>query len=86
MRGVHDPSGPALNQLLAGAPFVVGNLWDVTDKDLDKLSMHCMEKLLDQEKGKENIVNALSKSRDVCKMKHAVGSAAVIYGIPAGLV
>ena len=42
-QGVYDPYGPALNYLLGGAAFVVGNLWDVTDKDIDKLSMKCME-------------------------------------------
>lgn len=43
--GVHDPYGGAIAYLLGGASFVVGNLWDVTDGDIDKLSMHCMGSL-----------------------------------------
>jgi separase len=78
-QGVFDPSGPALNYLLAGAPFVVGNLWDVTDKDIDKLSLECMRLLLDEE---ENVASALASSRKVCKLKFAVGCAPVVYGIP----
>eukprot|EP01041_Mallomonas_annulata_P004052 gene4052-8059_t len=44
--GVHDPQGPVLNYLLGGAPWVIGNLWDVTDKDIDRLSISCMHAVL----------------------------------------
>ncbi|KAF9110810.1 hypothetical protein BGX27_005860, partial [Mortierella sp. AM989] len=37
--GEFDPTGNAMNYLLAGCPTVVANLWDVTDKDLDRFSM-----------------------------------------------
>jgi separase len=43
-RGVHDALGTALYYLIAGAPFVMGNLWDVTDKDIDKLCMAHMQR------------------------------------------
>jgi len=33
--GDFEPSGMALKYLIAGAPAVVANLWDVTDKDTD---------------------------------------------------
>ncbi|KAF9436395.1 hypothetical protein BGZ76_004090 [Entomortierella beljakovae] len=36
--GEFDPTGNAMNYLLAGCPAVVANLWDVTDKDLDRFS------------------------------------------------
>ena len=32
----YEPEGIALTYLLAGAPCVVGNLWDVTDRDIDR--------------------------------------------------
>jgi Peptidase family C50 len=32
----YEPEGIALAYLLAGAPCVVGNLWDVTDHDIDR--------------------------------------------------
>lgn len=85
--GYHDPTGPALHYLLAGAPFVLGNLWDVTDKDIDKLSIDCMKKVfgdLADEKptGSGDIAEALRSSRKVCKLKNAVGCAPVIYGLP----
>ncbi|KAF9431145.1 hypothetical protein BGZ94_008295 [Podila epigama] len=36
--GEFDPTGNVMNFLLAGCPTVVANLWDVTDRDLDRLS------------------------------------------------
>jgi separase len=75
------------------APFVVANLWDVTDKDIDMLSMEFMNNLFSSylEKGLEgrtshSAASALVHARDVCKMKNAVGSAPVVYGIPLRLV
>ena len=32
----YEPEGIALSYLCAGAPCVVGNLWDVTDRDIDR--------------------------------------------------
>ena len=77
--GIHDPNGAALAYLLGGAPWTVGNLWDVTDKDIDKLSMSCMRKLLEKDSG---ISESLYLSRNECKMKFANGCAPVIYGLP----
>ena len=37
-RGAYHATGAALLWLCAGAPCVVGNLWDVTDGDLDLLT------------------------------------------------
>ena len=33
---LYEPEGIALSYLFAGAPCVVGNLWDVTDRDIDR--------------------------------------------------
>ncbi|KAF6164599.1 hypothetical protein GIB67_032827 [Kingdonia uniflora] len=34
--GNYNPEGVVLSYLLAGSPVIVANLWDVTDKDIDK--------------------------------------------------
>ena len=47
VRGVHDPCGAALGYLINGAPYALANLWDVTDKDIDKLSVECMKNIFD---------------------------------------
>ena len=137
--GVYDQSGPALVYLMRGASWVVANIWDVTDKDIDWLSIHCISAALpdlvtvesDRMKlpcdpqtlnkpilcGRETAVSvvtewqigeeriytadnvedspscrfhghvatALSKSRDICKLKYLVGASPVMYGIPTPL-
>lgn len=88
-----------MNYIIGGAGYVIANLWDVTDKDIDKLSIHCMQKLFsvshDPTGTASGIIDgtkphvpcmspaeALTASRDVCKLKNAVGSAPVVYGLP----
>lgn len=92
-----------VNYIIGGAGYVIANLWDVTDKDIDKLSIHCMEKLFTARPGASPLTagsvddtltdgrvngpyispaEALTASRDVCKLKNAVGSAPVVYGLP----
>ena len=41
--GDFDPSGMLANYLVAGTPAVVGMLWDVTDKDCDRLAIKAGE-------------------------------------------
>ncbi|KAI1324862.1 peptidase family C50-domain-containing protein [Xylariaceae sp. FL0255] len=36
--GDFEPYGPVWNYMLAGAPAVVGTLWDVTDRDIDRFA------------------------------------------------
>lgn len=39
--GAFEPSGMVLAYLVAGAPAVVGTLWDVTDRDCDRFAVRC---------------------------------------------
>ncbi|KAI8938024.1 hypothetical protein NX059_005698 [Plenodomus lindquistii] len=41
--GVYEPSGMLASYLTAGAPAVVGMLWDVTDKDCDRFAIRVGE-------------------------------------------
>lgn len=42
--GKYESYGTPLNYLHAGAPAVVGTLWDVTDKDIDRFSLKMLER------------------------------------------
>ena len=105
-RGVHDPWGVALSYLLSAGDstnnnsndnkrrceHVLGSLWDVTDKDIDKLSLQFMTVALPSSSNDSNMTSsvpvnvALVNAREVCKMKYAVGCAPVIYGLPSALI
>jgi len=83
--GDFEPYGTILAYILAGCPCVVGNLWDVTDRDIDRLTEEFLQSWLntpDQNQATNNICVHLNKARSTCKMSHLNGSAPVIYGLP----
>lgn len=41
--GEFEPYGPAWNYMMAGCPAVVGTLWDVTDRDIDRFTGKVLE-------------------------------------------
>lgn len=81
-----DRTGTPLNYMIAGSPSVTVNLWDVTDKDIDKLSTVVLEQvgLYDGSNaaGTLSTMEALPKARDSCKLKYLTGAAPVHYGVP----
>ena len=76
--------------LAPSSPTLVANLWDVTDKDIDKFSQSVFDKLSlnpmkERRSGNNNstsIVAAVAQSRDSCKLRYLTGAAPVVYGIP----
>ena len=56
--------------------IVLGNLWDVTDKDLDKLTIAILDDFLS---GKD-LVESVHRNRNICKLKYLNSAAMIIYG------
>ncbi|CAJ1949867.1 unnamed protein product [Cylindrotheca closterium] len=79
-----DPEGIALSYLCAGAPCVVGNLWDVTDHDIDRFSISLFEKFFGESGNHsfESLGYCVANSRSSCKLRYIVGCAPVCYGVP----
>lgn len=46
--GCYAPQGTALSYLLAGSPVVVANLWEVTDKDIDRFGKAMLDAWLNE--------------------------------------
>jgi separase len=72
---------------------LIANLWDVTDRDIDKLTQAVFDKMrltpeghrerLDRPQTESiSIVRALAEAREVCKLNYITGAAPVVYGIP----
>ncbi|AMD20691.1 HDL053Cp [Eremothecium sinecaudum] len=85
--GKLEPTSTLFSYLLGGCPMVVGNLWDVTDKDIDAFSesMFKMLGFFPGESGnleQKNVSEAISQSRDICHLKYLNGAAPVVYGLP----
>ncbi|KAH9171315.1 peptidase family C50-domain-containing protein [Lactarius sanguifluus] len=92
--GEFDRIGTPYNYMLAGCPTLIANLWDVTDRDIDKLTqavfdhLHLTPEALRKkpddrtETPGTSIVKALAEARGACKLKYLTGAAPVVYGIP----
>ena len=72
------------------SPTLVANLWDVTDRDIDKFSQAVFDELqLTPEAAAQppradpkSVVTAVAQARECCKLKYLTGAAPVVYGIP----
>lgn len=82
--GFLRPSGSIQNWLLCKSPMIIGNLWDVTDKDIDMFSLSVMARagMIEQTPTSLNFAQAVDKSRDCCTLKYLNGSAPIMYGLP----
>ncbi|KAH8925320.1 hypothetical protein BT69DRAFT_1216644 [Atractiella rhizophila] len=89
--GDFDLSGNAYNYMLAGCPSLIANLWDVTDKDIDRLAQSVFTHLgiFPQPSISNTVPNstlALARAREAVKLRYLTGAAAVCYGIPSRFV
>ena len=85
----------SLTHMDAPSPTLVANLWDVTDRDIDRLAQAVFDDLrlapgpvagwADAEKPTGegmSVVRAVARAREQCKLKYLTGAAPVVYGIP----
>ncbi|KAF6732130.1 Separin [Oryzias melastigma] len=84
VRGNQEGQGILLNYLIAGCPFILGNLWDVTDRDIDRFTKALLESWLSAGSG-ASILEFMSSSRQATNLKHLIGAAPVVYGLPVHL-
>ena len=76
-----DAEGMVTSYLHSGAPCVVGNLWDVSDRDIDRFFVSLLEDFFN---GKTTLPQAVNDARKACKMRYVVAAAPVVYGVPVG--
>jgi separase len=90
--GQFDPYGTVYDYIAGGSPSVLVNLWNVTDKDLDRFTLGLFHNwgLLRMEGKKveapKNLAESLMCARDECKLRYLTGCAPVLYGIPVSLI
>jgi separase len=76
-------------------PACVANLWDVTDKDIDRCTTATMTSwgLWPRSSpdaplpnaGRTDLAQALALGRETCTLRYLNGAAAIMYGLPVGL-
>lgn len=84
VNGVFESNSNVRNWLCCQSPMVVANLWDVTDKDIDKFSLSVFERwnLFGDGVDSIDVSQSVVKSRQLCILKYLNGSAPVVYGLP----
>lgn len=89
--GLYEASGVILAYMIAGCPAVVGNLWDVTDRDIDRYCQEIVTKCISSrskkslQDGKDQTISigqVTQTSRHACKLPYLIGAAPVCYGLP----
>lgn len=88
--GEFEAYGTPINYLLAGAPAIVANLWDVTDRDCDRFAVGCLEAwgLFESARrggSERSLVEAVGVGREKCQFRYLTAAAVVIYGVPVYL-
>jgi len=83
--GAYEPFGMPVAYLQGGCESLVANLWDVTDKDIDRFAKEVLRQWIDEEEKEEAepLSVAMQKARQVCRLKTLIGAAPVCYGVPA---
>jgi separase len=66
------------NLIFFFSPAVVGNLWDVTDRSIDRLTKHMLKTwgLLETDNiptKPKSLVQAVTESRSQCKLPYLIG-------------
>lgn len=91
-----QPLGNIYNWLNCKSAMILGNLWDVTDKDIDIFTISLLQKwglINDSTNNNSNnnnnhgmkkldLTNSVVQSRGKCTLKYLNGSAPVVYGLP----
>jgi len=92
--GDFDPSGLALSYLMADSPATVGNLWAVTDKDVDTVTCKLLSQWLDATRDSTqnkdirsrissvSLLDCIPSARQKCKLEYLNGASLVHYGFP----
>lgn len=78
-QGIFEPAGVVLAYMLAGSLAVVANLWDVTDKDIDRFTLSMLEAWMGK---KRSLPEAVQDARAACKLPFLVGAAPICIGMP----
>uniref|UniRef100_A0A3Q2C729 separase n=1 Tax=Cyprinodon variegatus TaxID=28743 RepID=A0A3Q2C729_CYPVA len=66
------------------SPFILGNLWDVTDRDMDRFTKVLLESWFCAGPGAP-LLEFIDASRQATHLKYLNGAAPVVYGLPINL-
>ncbi|XP_051045973.1 separin [Phodopus roborovskii] len=84
VHGNLEGAGIVLKYIMAGCPLFLGNLWDVTDRDIDRYTEALLQGWLGAGPGAP-LLYYVSQARQAPRLKYLIGAAPVAYGLPVSL-
>ncbi|EFB17411.1 hypothetical protein PANDA_012438, partial [Ailuropoda melanoleuca] len=84
VHGKLEGAGIVLKYIMAGCPLFLGNLWDVTDRDIDRYTEALLQGWLGAGPGAP-LLYYVSQARQAPRLKYLIGAAPVAYGLPVCL-
>uniref|UniRef100_A0A8C5L3W2 separase n=1 Tax=Jaculus jaculus TaxID=51337 RepID=A0A8C5L3W2_JACJA len=84
VHGNLEGAGIVLKYIMAGCPLFLGNLWDVTDRDIDRYTEALLQGWLGAGPGAP-LLHYVSQARQAPRLKYLIGAAPVAYGLPVSL-
>ena len=81
--GDFEARGLALELLARGTPIVVAMLWDITDRDIDRITLYLLQSMAKNPNCP--IPDILNAAREETKLRNLNGAAPVCYGLPISL-
>ena len=81
--GNFEPRGIPVELLARGAPTVISMLWDITDRDIDRLTLSLLEHIA--KRTTDPLPDLLNAARAKTKLRRLNGAAPVCYGLPVSL-
>ncbi|KAL1767384.1 separin [Sigmodon hispidus] len=84
VHGNLEGAGIVLKYIMAGCPLFLGNLWDVTDRDIDRYTEALLQGWLRAGPGAP-LLHYVSQARQAPRLKYLIGAAPVAYGLPVSL-
>ncbi|XP_063149037.1 separin [Candoia aspera] len=84
VQGNLEGTGAILKFIMAGCPLVLGNLWDVTDRDIDRYMQALLNNWLKAGSGAP-LLQYVIESRQAPRLRYMIGAAPIAYGLPVFL-
>ena len=77
----NEPHGKIYSHLMNECPCMIGCLWEVTDKDIDKLTVDMFERIRKEKSC--DVASLIAKARKTCRLEALTGGAVVAIGLPS---
>ncbi|XP_027805493.1 separin [Marmota flaviventris] len=84
VHGNLEGAGIVLKYIMSGCPLYLGNLWDVTDRDIDRYTEALLQGWLRAGPGAP-LLYYINQARQAPRLKYLIGAAPVTYGLPVFL-